>query len=228
MVPPSSAGNIASLLDMQSAQLQQQQNKANGADTTLSASGWRVQQQLQQLQQQQQQQGNNGVRAPGLLSRSLGDHSKLNGYINGNGHLNGHGNDHTNGGLDAARRASVDIGAMSTLANGAAKKEVFNSIINGRSSLDLGADLRHRVNGNGHINGGYPINGNGNGHINGGYPINGNGSSNSLAAAVASVQPGGLWSFDGEGGSRSPAAGPRLTREAAAPRWETSASVDPG
>ena len=138
---PSGAGNIASLLAIQSAQLQQQQNKANGADTTGQ---WvAIQQQLQQLQQQQQQQGNNGVPAPGLLSRSLGDHSKLNGYINGNGHLNGHGNDHTNGGFDAARRASVDIGAMSTLANGAAKMEVFNSIINGRSSLDLGADLRH-------------------------------------------------------------------------------------
>ena len=196
---PSGAGNIASLLAMQSAQLQQQQNKANGADTTGQ---WvAIQQQLQQLQQQQQQQGNNGVPAPGLLSRSLGDHSKLNGYINGNGHLNGHGNDHTNGGFDAARRASVDIGAMSTLANGAAKMEVFNSIINGRSSLDLGADLRHGVNGNGHTNGGYPINGNGNGHINGGYPINGNGSSNGLANGGSLSSTGGLWSFDGEGGS---------------------------
>lgn len=197
---PSGAGNIASLLAMQSAQLQQQQNKANGADTTGQ---WvAIQQQLQQLQQQQQQQqGNNGVPAPGLLSRSLGDHSKLNGYINGNGHLNGHGNDHTNGGFDAARRASVDIGAMSTLANGAAKMEVFNSIINGRSSLDLGADLRHGVNGNGHINGGHPIKDNGNGHINGGYPINGNGSSNGLANGGSLSSTGGLWSFDGEGGS---------------------------
>ena len=78
---------------------------------------------------------------------------------------------------------------------------MFNSIINGRSSLDLGADLGHRVNSNGHTNGGYPINGNGNGHINGGYPINGNGSSNSLANGGSLSSTGGLWSFDGEGGS---------------------------
>jgi hypothetical protein len=112
--------------------------------------------------------------------------------------MNGHGNDHTNGGFDAARRASIDVGAMGTLANGAAKMEVFNSIINGRASLDLGADLRHGTNGAAHVNGAAHINGNGNGHVNGGYPVNGNGLANGGGSFSST---GGLWGFDGEGGS---------------------------